>query len=63
MEPGSRLNVLNLFNKPNKWSSEQLTGLHIEQHDDVSIANIFDDVQVDESCTINLSRLYLRALN
>ena len=58
MEPGSKLNVLNLFKKPNKWSSEHLTGLHIEEHDHVSIATILDDVVLltdDDLCTINLS--------
>ncbi|KAK2791045.1 hypothetical protein FQN53_007234 [Emmonsiellopsis sp. PD_33] len=40
MEPGSPLYVPGLFKKPHKWSSAQLVGLQIEQHDNVDIAAI-----------------------
>ncbi|KAK2806538.1 hypothetical protein FQN51_006504 [Onygenales sp. PD_10] len=37
MEPGSSLYVPGLFKKPHKWSSAQLVGLQIEQHDNTCL--------------------------
>lgn len=49
MEPGSKLNVLNLFKKPNKWTSEQLTGLNIEQQNNTDITSLVAEVVLQEN--------------
>ena len=54
MEPGSRLNVLRLFRKPDRWTLDHLAGLHIEQHDRVDAGILFADTLPpdDDPCIV-----------
>ena len=44
----SHVDVFRLFKASNKWSSEHLTGLHIEQNDHTRIVDIVDDLPLSK---------------